>query len=248
MSNLRRAGGVYHISKADKFLNLRTPSQKSSYMAEAMGMWEARSCCWSVWQCRGLQQISSQVLGLSRAGRASEPSQPLAMAAHLAALLTGSLAHFWPIPKNIPLNWGMYSWGSSGRSHAPGTVPSRWHLAWEARTGHSEPCGWGFEGTPDTSNMPVYLWGHNLGLQPGSWDNPTAASPHFFPFVGIESTQYQSQHLYKYSIAVGFMSVCSMIASIILNADFPIPLNSTSECEEKHYGLRNSQGCRKLLM
>lgn len=66
MSNLKR-GGIYHISKTDKFLNLRTASQKSSCMAEAhqsiQHIWEAKKLlleCLAVW---GLQQISSQVLG-----------------------------------------------------------------------------------------------------------------------------------------------------------------------------------------
>lgn len=77
-------------------------------------------------------------------------------------LLTGSLAHFWPMPNNIALNWGMYSWGSSGRWHAPGTVPSRWHLAWEARTA----LGWRLVSVPRHTK--------HADLSVGSWSESAA--------------------------------------------------------------------------
>lgn len=84
----------------------------------------------------------------SKANSASECSQAPAMTVCPAAPLTGSLAHFWPVPNNICVNC---SREPSGSSYAPGTVPSRCpaysHLAWEARRGHqhnarhSEPVG-----------------------------------------------------------------------------------------------------------
>lgn len=160
----------------------------------------------------------------------------------------GSLAHIWPMPNNTALSWGMCSWGSSGRWHVPGTVPSRWHLAWEVRRGHSEPFGCRLVSVPrHIKHACLSVWSHDLSQQPDFWDNPTTASPHFFPAVGIESAQYQSQSLYKHSSAVGFLSVCSVIASTVLNAGLPIPLSSTSGYEEKHYRLRNSRGCGNLL-
>lgn len=137
MSNLKR-GRVYHISKTDKFLKLRTASRKSSCMVEAhQDVWEARKLELECLAVQGLTPDFQAGPGghtvahcgnhkqPSKAGSASEHSHPLAMPTHPSVLLTASLAHFSPMPKNITLNWGMYSWSSSGRSHIPGTVPSR---------------------------------------------------------------------------------------------------------------------------
>lgn len=63
MSSIER-GRVYHVSKTDKFLNLRTASQKSSWMVEArQDMWEARKLLLECLAVQGLTQIFTWVLG-----------------------------------------------------------------------------------------------------------------------------------------------------------------------------------------